>query len=92
MSCLQSLNDVFDAVGYASSGDLNGLTAALVTSATSYLTQGVPTILGQFERTGQDVRVTTYTEKNAFLTQDAQYATAASAGDCRGWLQPDPLY
>lgn len=52
MSCLQSLNDVFDAVGYASSGDLNGLTAALVTAATSYLTQGVPTVLGQFERTG----------------------------------------
>ena len=29
MSCLQSLNDVFDAVGYASSGGLDGLPAAL---------------------------------------------------------------
>ena len=84
MSCLQSLNDVFDAVGYASSGDLNGLTAALVTSATSYLTQGVPTILGQFERTGQDVRMTTYTEKNAFLTQDAQYAIGRISGRLPG--------
>ena len=85
MSCLQSLNDVFDAVGYASSGDLNGLTAALVTAATSYLTQGVPTVLGQFERTGQEERMTTYTEKNAFLTPDAQYTTGRISGRIPGW-------
>ena len=36
MSCLQSLNDVFDAVGYASSGGLDGLPAALASAATSY--------------------------------------------------------
>ena len=85
MSCLQSLNDVFDAVGYASSGDLNGLTAALVTAATSYLTQGVPTVLGQFERTGQEERMTTYTEKNAFLTPDAQYTLGRISGRIPGW-------
>ena len=70
MSCLQSLNDVFDAVGYASSEGLDGLPAALASAATSYLTQGLPTILGQAERTGEDKRYTTYTEKNAFLTGD----------------------
>ena len=85
MSCLQSLNDVFDTVGYASSGDLNGLTAALVTAATSYLTQGVPTVLGQFERTGQEERMTTYTEKNAFLTPDAQYTLGRISGRIPGW-------
>ena len=85
MSCLQSLSDVFDAVGYASSGDLNGLTAALVTAATSYLTQGVPTVLGQFERTGQEERMTTYTEKNAFLTPDAQYTLGRISGRIPGW-------
>lgn len=85
MSCLQSLNDVFDAVGYASSGDLNGLTAALVTAATSYLTQGVPIVLGQFERTGQEERMTTYTEKNAFLTPDAQYTLGRISGRIPGW-------
>lgn len=73
MSCLQSLNDVFDAVGYASSDGLEGLPAALASAATSYLTQALPTVLGQAERTGEDRRYTTYTEKNAFLTADMQY-------------------
>lgn len=73
MSCLQSLNDVFDAVGYASSDGLSALPSTLASAATSYLTQGFPTILGQAERTGEDRRMTTYTEKNAFLTPDMQY-------------------
>ena len=53
MSCLQSLNEVFDAVGYATSEGLGALPSALVSAATSYLTQAVPTILGQAERTSQ---------------------------------------
>ena len=84
MSCLQSLNDVFDAVGYASSEGLSGLTSSLSSAAASYLTQAFPTILGQFERAGQDVRMTTYTEKNAFLTQDAQYAIGRISGRLPG--------
>ncbi len=44
--------------------------AALASAATSYLTQALPTILGQSERTGEDRRMTTYTEKNGFLTSD----------------------
>lgn len=74
MSCLQSLNDVFDAVGYASSGDTNALTSAVASAATSYLTQGIPTVFGQAERTGESERMTTYTDKNKFLTPDMQYA------------------
>ncbi|MBQ3557881.1 MAG: hypothetical protein IJA11_08830 [Oscillospiraceae bacterium] len=73
LSCLQSLNDVFDAVGYAASDGLPALPSALASAATSYLTQGFPTILGQAERTGEDKRMSTYTEKNAFLTPDIQY-------------------
>lgn len=73
LSCLQSLNDVFDAVGYAASDGLPALPSALASAATSYLTQGFPTILGQAERTGEDKRMTTYTEKDAFLTPDMQY-------------------
>lgn len=74
MSCLQSLNDVFDAVGYASSGNTNALTSAVASAATSYLTQGIPTVFGQAERTGESTRMTTYTDKNKFLTPDMQYA------------------
>lgn len=85
MSCLQSLNDVFDAVGYASSEGFDGLPAALASAATSYLTQGLPTILGQAERTGEYKRYTTYTEKNAFLTGDMQYTLGRASARVPGW-------
>ena len=85
MSCLQSLNEVFDAVGYATSEGLGALPSALVSAATSYLTQAVPTILGQAERTSQGERMTTYTEKNAFLTQDMQYTLGSISGRLPGW-------
>ncbi len=85
MSCLQSLNDVFDAVGYASSDGLSALPSALASAATSYLTQGFPTILGQAERTGEDERMTTYTEKNAFLTPDMQYTVGRISARLPGW-------
>ena len=84
MSCLQSLNDVFDAVGYAASDGLDGLPAALASAATSYLTQALPTLLGQAERTGEDVRMTTYTEKNAFLTGDMQYTLGKASARLPG--------
>ena len=84
MSCLQSLNDVFDAVGYASSGDTNALTSAVASAATSYLTQGIPTVFGQAERTGESTRMTTYTDKNKFLTPDMQYALGKSSARIPG--------
>ena len=85
MSCLQSLNDVFDAVGYATNDGLSGLPSALASSATSYLTQGLPTLLGQIERTGEDKRYTTYTSKNAFLTRDMQYTVGRASARIPGW-------
>ena len=84
MSCLQSLNDVFDAVGYASSGDTNALTSAVASAATSYLTQGIPTVFGQAERTGESARMTTYTDKNKFLTPDMQYALGKASARIPG--------
>lgn len=84
MSCLQSLNDVFDAVGYASSGDTNALISAVASAATSYLTQGIPTVFGQVERTGESTRMTTYTDKNKFLTPDMQYALGKASARIPG--------
>lgn len=84
MSCLQSLNDVFDAVGYASSGDTNALTSAVASAATSYLTQSIPTVFGQAERTGESTRMTTYTDKNKFLTPDMQYALGKASARIPG--------
>ena len=85
MSCLQSLNDVFDSVGYASSNGLPGLPTALVNAATSYVSQGIPTILGQAERTGEGLRYTTFTSKNSKLTNDVQYALGRASAKIPIW-------
>lgn len=73
MSFLQSINDVFDAVKYADSRNVDETVAALASAATSYLTQFFPTLGGQIERASQADRMTTYTNPNAFLTTDMQY-------------------
>lgn len=73
MSFLQSINDVFDAVKYADSRNVDETVAALASAATSYLMQGFPSFLGQIERASQADRMTTYTNPNAFLTTDMQY-------------------
>ena len=85
MSCLQSLNDVFDSVGYASSNGLAALPTALVNAATSYVAQGIPTILGQAERTGEGLRYTTFTSKNSKLTGDMQYALGRASAKIPIW-------
>ena len=85
LSCLQSLNDVFDSVSYATSNDLAALPSILASSATSYLTQAIPTLSGQIERTSQSERMTTYTSKNAFLTSDMQYALGRASSRIPGW-------
>lgn len=85
MSCLQSLNDVFDSVGYASSNGLPGLPTALVNAATSYVSQGIPTILGQAERTGEGLRYTTFTSKNSKLTNNVQYALGQASAKIPIW-------
>ena len=72
MSCLQGINDALENIGFAQSQGSTGLMSFLSGSATSYLTQGVPTLLGQFERTGEENRMTTFVQKDAFLTKGMQ--------------------
>lgn len=92
MSCLQSLNDVFDSVGYASSNGLPGLPTALVNAAASYVSQGIPTILGQAERTGEGLRYTTFTSKNSKLTNNVQYALGRASAKIPIWDYSQILY
>lgn len=84
MSCLQSLNDAFEAVGYATSNDMSGIETVLSAAATSYITQALPTILGQAERSAEGTRMTTYTEKNGFLTSDMQYTLGRASSRIPG--------
>ena len=69
LSCLQSLNSALDNISYSD----NKLYAALVTAATSHITQYFPTLLGQTERVGENKRMQTFTNKDSWLTSDAQY-------------------
>lgn len=85
MSCLQGLNDLFEGVGNAASNDTSGLVSVLSSAVTSYLTQAIPTLLGQAERTGEENRMTTYTEKNSFLTGDMQYTLGKASAKIPFW-------
>lgn len=83
MSMLQSLNDLIDNVSYAASNEkLSGLVGS---SLISYLTQAIPTIGGQIERTFEDKRYSTYTNKDSLLPTDIQYALGKASAKIPGW-------
>ena len=73
MSCLSSLNELFDNLGGYSSMNFNSIVVVAANMAVSYLTQGVPTLFGQGERASQEERMTTYTDKNKDLPTGWQY-------------------
>lgn len=82
MSMLQSLNDMIDSVSYV---DGAGKLTALASSALiSYLTQAIPTIGGQIERSAESKRMSTYTDKDAFLPTDVQYAVGRASSRIPG--------
>lgn len=85
MSMLQGLNDTLENAAYAQNrGD--SVLGALVTSAlTNYATQIVPTLGGQLERSGENVRMSTYTEKDGILPTDFQYTLGKVSQKIPGW-------
>lgn len=83
MSMLQSLNDLIDSVSYV---DSTGKVPAMIESAlVSYFSQGVPTLFGQIERSFEDKRMTTYTDKGSPLPTDVQYALGRASARIPGW-------
>lgn len=83
MSMLQSLNDLIDNVSYAASNEkLSGLVGS---SLISYLTQAIPTIGGQIERTFEDKRYSTYTNKDSLLPTGVQYALGKASAKIPVW-------
>lgn len=85
MSCLSSLNDLFDSLSGFKEGDVSSLVTVAAGMALSYLTQGVPTLFGQSERASQEERMTTYTDKNLELPTDWQYQLGKLSGKLPGW-------
>lgn len=83
MSMLQSLNDLIDSVSYVdSAGKLQALAASAVVS---YFSQAIPTIGGQIERTAEERRMSTYTDKSLPLPTDVQYALGRASARIPGW-------
>lgn len=81
LSMLQSLNDVIDSVSFSE----NKLGALASSAVISYFTQAIPTFGGQFERTGEENRMSTYTDKNLMLPTDVQYAIGRASARIPGW-------
>lgn len=81
LSMLQSLNDIIDSWSFAD----NKLGALLSSTLISYFSQAVPTVGGQIERSAEDVRMTTYTDKNLRLPTDIQYAIGRASARIPGW-------
>lgn len=83
LSMLQSLNDMIDSVSYADSSQK--ITGLVGSALISYFTQAIPTIGGQFERSGEENRMSTYTDKNLQLPTDIQYAIGRASARIPGW-------
>lgn len=82
LSMLQSVNDLIDSVQYAEEAPL----AAMIPSAIiSYFSQAIPTIGGQIERTGEETRMSTYTDRNSTIPTDVQYALGRASSRIPGW-------
>ena len=73
MSMLQGLNDTFDSAAYAKNRGDSVLGSVVMSALTNYVTQAFPTLGGQIERTGEDLRMTTYVDKNKEIPTDLQY-------------------
>ena len=77
LSMLQSLNDLIDSVSYAeSSGKLVSMAGSALIS---YLTQAIPTLGGQIERTTEEKRMSSFTDRNSSIPRDVQYAISRSS-------------
>lgn len=92
LSMLQSLNDVIDSVSFSE----NKLGALASSALISYFSQPFPTILGQFERSGEENRMSTYTDKaltidlpgglpEVGVPTDVQYAIGRASARIPGW-------
>ena len=83
LSMLQSLNDLLDSISFADSSEK--ISAIFASALISYFTQAIPTLGGQVERSAEDVRMSTYTDKNLWLPTDIQYALGKASARIPGW-------
>ncbi len=87
MSMLQGLQDAIDNVRYADGGTLPKVVA---NAAVSYLSQGVPTLFGQLERTSEYRRDTTFVDRASWMPNDMQYTLGRVMNKLPGDFQQIP--
>lgn len=85
MSMLQGLNDAFADAAYAVQRGDNPMSLILENALSSYFTQVIPTLGGQIERTGEDRRMSTYTEEDSGIPKDLQYFLGKISQKVPGW-------
>lgn len=92
MSMLQGIQDLID--NAANFGDEGALIRLTANALTSYISQVVPTMLGQTKRAfmNDNQRVQTYTDKNSSLPGDWQYALGKLAGKIPFWNYAQTVY
>ncbi len=79
LSCLSGINDLFESARYAEEGE--SLYAVASKAATSYFTQGIPTLLRQAAQASQDVKRSAFSEN-----------TDPTIRDIEGTLSGIPFY
>ena len=82
LSMLQSVNDLIDSVQYAEDAPLQ---AMIPSAIISYFTQAIPTLGGQIERSAEENRMSTYTDRNSSIPTDVQYALGRASSRIPGW-------
>lgn len=80
MSMLSGINDILDSVSYSD----NNIIPIVSSAAASYLSQYVPTLFGQIERTFENTRQSTYVDKESALPSDMQRALAKAMNKLPG--------
>ena len=81
MSMLQSLNELFESARYSQE---NAMFRTIVTAATSYFTQAIPTLSGQLARTLDGTRRTNATDPNSEIPKEIQYLLQQTTGKIPG--------
>lgn len=87
MSMLQGLQDALAAVKYNDAGQLPAVAA---NAAVGYLSQGIPTLFGQLERTLERERQTTFVDRESGLPNDTQYLLGKVMNKLPGEFQQVP--
>lgn len=89
MSMLQGVNDLFDSIKYS---DKNNIVGVAATSAANYLSQGLPTLFGQLERSFEPERKTTYTDPKSSVPTSLQYMLGKASGKVPFWEYQQSTY